>query len=92
MMLEEVNIWLKDHGYIPQTDVALHDLGEKERARSLEVHSEKLAIVKLKTNSLLLTDCIALVHLFCYRCLQMWSADCRRFNSEKTNNTLVNLV
>ncbi|KAJ0697727.1 hypothetical protein HanLR1_Chr10g0372291 [Helianthus annuus] len=45
MMLEEVNRWLKDHGYIPQTDVALHDLGEKERARSLEVHSEKLATV-----------------------------------------------
>ncbi|KAJ0488628.1 putative tetratricopeptide-like helical domain superfamily, DYW domain-containing protein [Helianthus annuus] len=44
MMLEEVNGWLKDHGYIPQTDVALHDLGEKERGRSLEVHSEKLAI------------------------------------------------
>ncbi|MFS7968565.1 hypothetical protein Hanom_Chr09g00799031 [Helianthus anomalus] len=30
-----------------------------------------------------------LVHLFCYRCLQMWSADCRRFTSEKTNSTLV---
>ncbi|KAM0026783.1 putative RNA recognition motif domain, nucleotide-binding alpha-beta plait domain superfamily [Helianthus debilis subsp. tardiflorus] len=28
-----------------------------------------------------------LVHLFCYRCLQMWSTDCRRFTSEKTNNT-----
>ncbi|MFS8013211.1 hypothetical protein Hanom_Chr14g01330131 [Helianthus anomalus] len=32
-------------------------------------------------------DCRGLVHLFCYRCLQMWSADCRRFTSEKTNNT-----
>ncbi|KAJ0511749.1 hypothetical protein HanIR_Chr11g0555561 [Helianthus annuus] len=33
-------------------------------------------------------DCRCLVHLFCYRCLQMWSADCRRFTSGKTNNTL----
>ncbi|XP_076943791.1 pentatricopeptide repeat-containing protein ELI1, chloroplastic-like [Bidens hawaiensis] len=44
MMLEEVSGWLKDHGYVPQTDVALHDFGTRERARSLEVHSEKLAI------------------------------------------------
>ncbi|MFS8024238.1 hypothetical protein Hanom_Chr16g01460851 [Helianthus anomalus] len=33
-------------------------------------------------------DCRGLVHLFCYRCLQMWPADCRRFTSEKTNSTL----
>lgn len=44
MMLEEVNGWLKHHGYAPQTDIVLHDIGKKERARSLEVHSEKLAI------------------------------------------------
>ncbi|MFS8025645.1 hypothetical protein Hanom_Chr16g01477541 [Helianthus anomalus] len=42
---------------------------------------------KLKTNSLLVADCRCLVHLFCYRCLQMWCADCRRFTSEKTNST-----
>ncbi|MFS7991838.1 hypothetical protein Hanom_Chr12g01075281 [Helianthus anomalus] len=35
------------------------------------------------------TDCRGLVHLFSCRCLQMWSADCRRFTSEKTNNTLI---
>ncbi|MFS8006972.1 hypothetical protein Hanom_Chr14g01255511 [Helianthus anomalus] len=33
--------------------------------------------------------CRGLVQLFCYRCLQMWSADCRRFTSEKTNITFV---
>ncbi|KAL8223692.1 hypothetical protein R6Q57_019167 [Mikania cordata] len=44
MMLEEVNEWLKDHGYNPQTNIVLHDFGENERAWSLEVHSEKLAI------------------------------------------------
>ncbi|KAF5791457.1 hypothetical protein HanRHA438_Chr09g0406871 [Helianthus annuus] len=32
--------------------------------------------------------CRGLVQLFCYRCLQMWSADCRRFTSEKTKSTL----
>lgn len=44
MMLEEVKGWLKAHSYIPQTDVVLQDIGEGEKERSLEVHSEKLAI------------------------------------------------
>ncbi|XP_019076721.1 pentatricopeptide repeat-containing protein ELI1, chloroplastic [Vitis vinifera] len=44
MMLEEINGWLKSHGYTPQTDIVLHDIGETEKERSLEVHSEKLAI------------------------------------------------
>ncbi|GKB80314.1 pentatricopeptide repeat-containing protein ELI1, chloroplastic [Tanacetum coccineum] len=44
MMLEEVNGWLKDNGYSPETDIVLHDFGNKDRARSLEVHSEKLAV------------------------------------------------
>ncbi|MFS7917326.1 hypothetical protein Hanom_Chr03g00187691 [Helianthus anomalus] len=45
------------------------------------------SLQKLKTNSLLVADCRGLVHLFSCRCLQMWSADCRRFTSEKTNST-----
>ncbi|MFS7925337.1 hypothetical protein Hanom_Chr04g00283621 [Helianthus anomalus] len=40
---------------------------------------------------LIFVYCRGLVHLFCYRCLQMWSADCRCFTSEKTNNTCVSL-
>ncbi|MFS7960822.1 hypothetical protein Hanom_Chr08g00707531 [Helianthus anomalus] len=40
-----------------------------------------------KTNTLLLADCRHLVHLFSCRCLQMWSADCRPFPTEKTNTT-----
>ncbi|PON82667.1 DYW domain containing protein [Trema orientale] len=43
-MLEEINGWLKAHGYTPQTDIVLHDLGERQKEQSLEVHSEKLAI------------------------------------------------
>ncbi|CAI9261285.1 unnamed protein product [Lactuca saligna] len=43
-MVEEVNGWLESHGYSPQTDVVLQDIGKRERVRSLEVHSEKLAI------------------------------------------------
>ncbi|MFS7965559.1 hypothetical protein Hanom_Chr09g00763671 [Helianthus anomalus] len=43
---------------------------------------------KLKTNSFFVGDCKGLLHLFFYRCLQMWSSDCKRFTSEKTNNTL----
>ncbi|MFS7950917.1 hypothetical protein Hanom_Chr07g00588851 [Helianthus anomalus] len=42
-----------------------------------------------KTNLLFLADCRPLVHLFSCRCLQMWSADCRPFGSEKTNTTLI---
>lgn len=43
-MLEEINGWLKAHGYSPQTNVVLQDLGETEKEKSLGVHSEKLAI------------------------------------------------
>lgn len=44
MMLEEMNGRLKACGYNPQTDIVLHDIGGIEKERSLEVHSEKLAI------------------------------------------------
>ncbi|MFS7984907.1 putative tetratricopeptide-like helical domain superfamily [Helianthus anomalus] len=53
------------------------------------LYDKHLAEVR-KTNSLLFANCRGLVHLFSYRCLQMWSADCRRFTSEKTNSTLEN--
>lgn len=43
-MLEEMNGWLKSHGYTPKTDVVLHDIGEQQKEQSLEVHSEKLAL------------------------------------------------
>ncbi|XAR51326.1 hypothetical protein NMG60_11005926 [Bertholletia excelsa] len=43
-MLDEMNMWLTAHGYVPQTDTVLHDIAESEKKRSLEVHSEKLAI------------------------------------------------
>lgn len=44
MMLEEINGWLKAEGYIPQTQIVLHAIGEKQKQNSLEVHSEKLAV------------------------------------------------
>ncbi|KAJ0666201.1 hypothetical protein HanPI659440_Chr17g0664221 [Helianthus annuus] len=47
----------------------------------------KRFMYKKKTNPLLLADCRPLVHLFSCRCLQMWSADCRPFPTEKTNRT-----
>ncbi|XP_009622457.1 pentatricopeptide repeat-containing protein ELI1, chloroplastic [Nicotiana tomentosiformis] len=43
-MLEEMNKWFEAHGYMPQTDVVLHNLGEVEKQKSLAVHSERLAI------------------------------------------------
>ena len=44
MMLEEINCWLKAHSYTPQTEIVLHDLRERQKEQSLEVHSEKLAM------------------------------------------------
>ncbi|OAY67979.1 Pentatricopeptide repeat-containing protein ELI1, chloroplastic [Ananas comosus] len=43
-MLEEMNGLLRDRGYVPQTELVLHDLGEAEKERALAVHSEKLAV------------------------------------------------
>ncbi|KAM7263499.1 hypothetical protein ACFE04_001182 [Oxalis oulophora] len=42
--LEEINGWLKDCGYTPQTETVLHDLEKSQREQSLAVHSEKLAL------------------------------------------------
>lgn len=44
LMLEEMNGWLKELGYSPFTETALHDIDDTEKQRSLEVHSEKLAL------------------------------------------------
>ncbi|KAK9165865.1 hypothetical protein Scep_001056 [Stephania cephalantha] len=44
VMLEELNMLLKAHGYTPQTDIVLHDIREEDKERVLGVHSEKLAI------------------------------------------------
>lgn len=75
MMLEEINGWLKAHGYTPQTDIVLHDLGERQKEQSLEVHSEKLAIafglistqpgttIKIVKNLRVCMDCHAVTKL-----------------------------
>lgn len=36
---------MKEAGYVPKTDTALHDVEEEEKENHLAVHSEKLAIV-----------------------------------------------
>ncbi|KAL5556860.1 hypothetical protein UlMin_039096 [Ulmus minor] len=74
-MLEEMNGWLKAHGYTPKTDIVLHDLGERQKEQSLEVHSEKLAIafglistqpgttIKIVKNLRVCQDCHAVTKL-----------------------------
>ncbi|KAK9678501.1 hypothetical protein RND81_11G215700 [Saponaria officinalis] len=42
--LDEIENRLKAQGYCPQIDSVLHDVGEREKERSLGVHSERLAI------------------------------------------------
>ncbi|WCJ31330.1 Tetratricopeptide repeat (TPR)-like superfamily protein [Euphorbia peplus] len=75
MMLEEIDGWLKAHGYTPQTDIVLHDLGDEQKQKSLKVHSEKLAIafglittkpgttIKIFKNLRVCLDCHAVMKL-----------------------------
>lgn len=68
-MLEELNGLLKAHGYVPQTELVLHDLEEAEKERAIGVHSERLAIafglistrpgttIKIVKNLRVCTDC-----------------------------------
>ncbi|XWS33546.1 hypothetical protein CRYUN_Cryun22dG0092300 [Craigia yunnanensis] len=75
MMLEEMNGWLKAHGYTPQTDSVLHDIGDVQKEQSLEVHSEKLALsyglistqpgtpIKIVKNLRVCSDCHAVTKL-----------------------------
>lgn len=75
MMIKEMNQWLKAHSYTPQIDTVLHDLGEREKEQSLEVHSEKLAIafglistqpgttIKIVKNLRVCSDCHAVTKL-----------------------------
>ncbi|EOX91580.1 Tetratricopeptide repeat (TPR)-like superfamily protein [Theobroma cacao] len=74
-MLEEMNGWLKAHGYTPQTDIVLHDIGDVQKEQSLEVHSEKLALayglictqpgtpIKIVKNLRVCSDCHAATKL-----------------------------
>ncbi|KAK2657570.1 hypothetical protein Ddye_010622 [Dipteronia dyeriana] len=75
MKLEQMNGWIKAQGYTPQTDIVLHDIGEAHKERSLEVHSEKLAIafglistqpgttIKIVKNLRVCLDCHAVTKL-----------------------------
>ncbi|XP_052180745.1 putative pentatricopeptide repeat-containing protein At3g49142 [Diospyros lotus] len=42
---------MKEAGYVPETDSALHDLEEEDKQYHLTVHSEKLAIVLALINT-----------------------------------------
>ncbi|XVE67622.1 hypothetical protein DITRI_Ditri09bG0002600 [Diplodiscus trichospermus] len=43
--LEELNVKLKEIGYIPNMTSVLYDVDEEEKGLTLQVHSEKLAVV-----------------------------------------------
>ncbi|XP_010526710.1 PREDICTED: pentatricopeptide repeat-containing protein ELI1, chloroplastic [Tarenaya hassleriana] len=43
-MVRKISDSLRSCGYVPNTHIVLQDLGESEKERSLQVHSEKLAI------------------------------------------------
>ncbi|GFP88564.1 pentatricopeptide repeat-containing protein eli1 chloroplastic [Phtheirospermum japonicum] len=74
-MLEKMNNWVKENGYVSKTDGVLHDIGENEKERSLEVHSEKLALafglistkprstIKIVKNLRVCHDCHAVIKL-----------------------------
>ncbi|KAK6162746.1 hypothetical protein DH2020_002587 [Rehmannia glutinosa] len=74
-MLEKMNGWLKENGYVSQTEAVLHNIGESEKERFLEVHSEKLALafglistkpgttIKIVKNLRVCPDCHAVMKL-----------------------------
>ncbi|PIN01863.1 hypothetical protein CDL12_25628 [Handroanthus impetiginosus] len=74
-MLKQMNKWLKAHGYTSQTDAVLHNIGDAEKERSLEVHIEKLALafglistkprttIKIFKNLRVCPDCHAVIKL-----------------------------
>ena len=41
---EEIMSWIMEHGYVPETDYVLHDIGLEEKENALSYHSEKLAV------------------------------------------------
>ncbi|KAH6824289.1 Tetratricopeptide repeat superfamily protein [Perilla frutescens var. hirtella] len=74
-MLEQMNKWLEVHGYASQTEEVLHNIGEADKERSLEVHSEKLALafalistkpgttIKIVKNLRVCPDCHSVIKL-----------------------------
>ncbi|KAI3783239.1 hypothetical protein L1987_42315 [Smallanthus sonchifolius] len=42
--LEEIMCRIMEHGYVPETDYVLHDIGAEEKENALSYHSEKLAV------------------------------------------------
>lgn len=42
--LEEIMSRIMEHGYVPETDYVLHDIGLEEKENALSYHSEKLAV------------------------------------------------
>lgn len=76
LMLEEMNEWLRVHGYASKKEEVLHNIEEEaEKERSLEVHSEKLALafalistrrgstIKIVKNLRVCPDCHAAIKL-----------------------------
>ncbi|GJS71538.1 pentatricopeptide repeat-containing protein [Tanacetum coccineum] len=43
-LLEEIMSRIMEHGYVPETDYVLHDIGLEEKENALSYHSEKLAV------------------------------------------------
>ncbi|PKA53904.1 Pentatricopeptide repeat-containing protein [Apostasia shenzhenica] len=44
-MLEKIQIKMREQGYVPDTKFVLHDVEEEQKEKSLQHHSEKLAVV-----------------------------------------------
>ncbi|KAL3832993.1 hypothetical protein ACJIZ3_007729 [Penstemon smallii] len=74
-MLEQINGRVKGRGYVSKTEGVLHNIGDDEKERSLEVHSEKLALafglistkpgttIKIVKNLRVCLDCHAFIKL-----------------------------
>ncbi|KAL4562191.1 hypothetical protein LXL04_034389 [Taraxacum kok-saghyz] len=72
---------------IRNTHVTIDDDEDEVQTHGTAADREVMTQLRDEIVEQLMQNCRRLVHLFCCRGLQMWSADCRCFGFEKTNST-----
>ncbi|VFQ69580.1 unnamed protein product [Cuscuta campestris] len=67
-------------------EIAIHDCNSSGAGSQLRLQLHRPPPLTIASQFTI--DCRPLAHLFSCRCVQMWSADCRPFSTEKTNSTV----
>ncbi|KAI4356904.1 hypothetical protein L6164_000886 [Bauhinia variegata] len=73
--LDEIKFRIKGYGYIAETNLVLHDIGEEDKENALNYHSEKLAVayglistsdgtpIQINKNLRICVDCHAMIKI-----------------------------